>query len=245
LTPSLTLLTLEAALVLEAKDVIDSFELARFSPLGGNPGPEECTMQAPGLCLDGDLLTLEMGAKSPKCGRHSKYLFPSTEPSFFPLGSSSSTPTHSPGAKSVRPMYLTVPILEPWVLLMITRSPILKSTCVALEVRLVFELLRDTGDFNRLLVLPVGEIGLLLTPLLGGVIASPEPIPGCSSGTLVRRVSRENTPFLFSHWKYLVPATEPSFLPEIPRFTPDQTLECQNLPIGSSSAMPAQSPGAN
>lgn len=183
---------------------MDSLELARLMPVGGRPGPE-CTTQAPGLYLEGDLLILDIGAKSPKFGRQSKYLLPATEPSFFPLGSSSSTPTHSPGAKSVGPMYLTMPILEPCVLLMMTLSPILKSTCcVDVEAKLVFELLRAAGDLSKLLVLPVGEIGLLLVPLFVGVEyenVSLEPIPGCSNGTRVNLVNREKTPFLLSHWK--------------------------------------------
>lgn len=72
-TPNLTLLTPDVVLVLEVIDVIDSLELVLFNPDGGKPDPE-CTTQAPGLCLDGDLLTLEIGANNPKFGRHSKYL---------------------------------------------------------------------------------------------------------------------------------------------------------------------------
>lgn len=33
-------------------------------------------------------------------------------------------------------------------------------------------------------------------------------------GALVRLVKRANMPFLGSHWKYLVPPTDPSFLPK-------------------------------
>lgn len=33
-------------------------------------------------------------------------------------------------------------------------------------------------------------------------------------GANVRLVRRANTPFLGSHWKYLVPPTDPSFLPK-------------------------------
>lgn len=55
------------------------------------------------------------------------YLIPSTEPSFFPRGSSNSIPHHSPGANWVDPRYLRTPNLEPCPLLIITRSPIFKS----------------------------------------------------------------------------------------------------------------------
>lgn len=63
-TPSLTLLTLEAALVIEILEFKDSFEPVLLKPDGGIPGPE-CTTQEPGLRLDGDLLTLEIGANKP------------------------------------------------------------------------------------------------------------------------------------------------------------------------------------
>lgn len=86
---------------------------------------------------------------------------------------------------------------------MMTRSPILKSTCVCAEARLVLEAVNETGDFSRLLVLPDGDIGLLLIPLFGDgeeqMYVSVEPISGWSKGTLVRRVKRENTPLLGSH----------------------------------------------
>lgn len=39
--------------------------------------------------------------KTPRFFKQLKYLFPSTEPSFFPVGSSSSTPTHNKGGRSV------------------------------------------------------------------------------------------------------------------------------------------------
>lgn len=55
---------------------------------------------------DFKMSTLWSGAKSPKFAAHSKYFFPSTEPSFFPIGASSSIPAHSPLAKSVGPKYL-------------------------------------------------------------------------------------------------------------------------------------------
>ena len=41
------------------------------------------------------------------------YLVPATAPSFFPRGSSSSTPHHSPLAKSVSPTYRTTPVFVP------------------------------------------------------------------------------------------------------------------------------------
>lgn len=63
----------DAALVIEDKETIDSFELALLNPVGGKP-PPGCTWQELGLILLGDLLTFDGGAKSPKLGRHSKYL---------------------------------------------------------------------------------------------------------------------------------------------------------------------------
>lgn len=47
------------------------------------------------------------------------------------------------------------------------------------------------------------------------------------NGSRVKRVSREKMPRFASHWKYLLPDTQPSF-----------------LPFGSSSTTPAHSPGA-
>lgn len=55
----------------------------------------------------------------------------------------------------------------------------------------------------------------------------PPAVAAPGNGSRVNRVSRENTPFFGSHWKYLFPETDPSF-----------------LPFGSSSTTPAQSPGA-
>lgn len=66
-------------------------------------------------------------------------------------------------------------------------------------------------------MLPVGETGLLLTPLPTGdaeICVSPDPMPSWAKGTLVSLVSLANTPFFGSHWKYLILPTEPSFLPE-------------------------------
>ena len=72
----------------------------------------------------GDLVTLWSGAKRPCFAGHSKYLFSPTMPSFLPNGPSSSTPAHSPAAKSVGPMKRRVPVLVPVVALAtITRSP--------------------------------------------------------------------------------------------------------------------------
>lgn len=68
-TPSLTLLALDAALVNETLELSDSFEPALLKPDGGIPGPE-CITHKPGLCLEGDLLTFEIGENNPKFGRH-------------------------------------------------------------------------------------------------------------------------------------------------------------------------------
>lgn len=57
-----------------------------------------------------------------------------------------------------------------------------------------------TGDFS-LSILPCSDAG--------------EAGEGKESGSLVNRVKRENTPFFGSHWKYLIPATDPSFFPTI------------------------------
>uniref|UniRef100_A0A1Y1K353 Uncharacterized protein n=1 Tax=Photinus pyralis TaxID=7054 RepID=A0A1Y1K353_PHOPY len=95
---------LEAVLVIEdVIDNIDSFEPVRFIPEGGRRAPE-CMAQFPGLYFKGDLLTFVTSENKPYCGRHSKYLTPSTDPSFFPRGSSNSIPHHSPSANSVAPM---------------------------------------------------------------------------------------------------------------------------------------------
>lgn len=45
--------------------------------------------------------------------RTGQYLVPATAPSFFPKGSSSSTPHHSPLAKSVSPKKRTTPAFDP------------------------------------------------------------------------------------------------------------------------------------
>lgn len=58
-TPNLTLRTLDAALVKDAIEFMDSFEFARLIPV------DECTTHAPGLCFDGDLLTFVRGANKP------------------------------------------------------------------------------------------------------------------------------------------------------------------------------------
>lgn len=62
------------------------------------------------------------------------YLFPSTDPSFFPSGSSSSTPAQTPGANSVTPTYRKVPALLPRLLDTITRSPKRRSPFVVVEI---------------------------------------------------------------------------------------------------------------
>lgn len=54
--------------------------------------------------------------------------FPATAPSFFPSGSSSSTPAQTPLAKSVSPTYFNTPGLEP---LINTLSPIFSPTRAA------------------------------------------------------------------------------------------------------------------
>lgn len=61
------------------------------------------------------------------------------DPSFFPTGSSSSTPHHSPAAKSVMPKYLRTPVLLPWLDDTITLSPILRSLCDTVDDRLVVD----------------------------------------------------------------------------------------------------------
>lgn len=54
----------------------------------------------------------------------SKYLWPCTLPSFFPVLSPSSTPTHSPAAKCGSPIYLIIPI---WPLASSTVWPMARS----------------------------------------------------------------------------------------------------------------------
>lgn len=56
------------------------------------------------------LATPDARQKMPYPAAHSKYRFPWTEPSFFPLCSSSSTPIHSPVWKEVVPTNRTVPM---------------------------------------------------------------------------------------------------------------------------------------
>lgn len=58
-TPNLTLRTLDATLVKDAIEFIDSLEPALLIPAG------ECITHAPGLCFDGDLLTFVIGANKP------------------------------------------------------------------------------------------------------------------------------------------------------------------------------------
>ena len=83
------------------------------------------------------LLTLCNGAKSPNLGLHSKYLLSPTDPSFFPIGASNSTPAQSPAAKSVGPRYLSVPVFVPAVWLdTITLSPSFTGPPIAEEATL-------------------------------------------------------------------------------------------------------------
>lgn len=113
---------------------------------------------APGLRFDGDRDTFASGANRPKRGAHSKYLqesrtshncsctyritrdpsvshlFPSTEPSFFPRGSSNSTPAQTPEANSVTPTYRKVPALLPLLLDTMTLSPMRRSPLVVVEM---------------------------------------------------------------------------------------------------------------
>lgn len=80
----------------------------------------------------------------------------------------------------------------------------------------MLSLLIEVGDFTAPLVLPVGETGLVFSSLLIREVEFPfDPISSWANGTLVSLVSLENTPFFGSHWKYLIPPTEPSFLPEM------------------------------
>lgn len=52
----------------------------------------------------GCLVNLVKREKIPRLGSHWKYRQPATDPSFFPMGSSSTTPAQSPGANCVSPM---------------------------------------------------------------------------------------------------------------------------------------------
>lgn len=66
-TPSLTLRTLDVALVIDVIDVIDSLDPVRLRE--GVVVPLLCTTHwAAGLRLDGDLLTLANGANKPNFG---------------------------------------------------------------------------------------------------------------------------------------------------------------------------------
>ncbi len=54
--------------------------------------------------------TIDSGLMNmPKSGSQSKYLSPLTDPSFFPLSSKSSSPTHAPFANEAVPMYRMTP----------------------------------------------------------------------------------------------------------------------------------------
>lgn len=52
--------------------------------------------------------------------------------------------------------------------------------------------------------------GLVVANEFWTIESSTEP-----KGAEVRLVKRANIPFLGSHWKYLVPLTDPSFLPKV------------------------------
>lgn len=83
---------------------------------------------------------------------------------------------------------------------------------------------RDACEIEllRFFVLLVGDVNECDTdddtdggdrdPFVGEVTVVSHP-SGDKSGLRVRRVKRENMPLPFSHWKYRIPATEPSFLP--------------------------------
>lgn len=125
-TPSLTLVPRTDDVVEEATDEPpkDSLLLDRGMVERGVCGPTEVLRGA----LDAENLhTRATGANRPYLSLHSKYFLPATEPSFFPLGSSNSTPDQMPSAKSVFPTKRRMPCFIPVVLLMMTRSPILGS----------------------------------------------------------------------------------------------------------------------
>lgn len=65
-----------------------------------------------------------------------KNLLPPMVPSFLPMGSSNSTPAHSPVANSVVPMKRRWPTLDPCCDLTITRSPSWKLTLDMVEIML-------------------------------------------------------------------------------------------------------------
>lgn len=83
----------------------------------------------------------------------------------------------------------------------------------------VIHSLNDVDDFMTPVVIFVGETRLLLTSFVGEVdihlIKSPDPMSDRGEGDLESFVSLAKIPFLGSHWKYLIPPTEPSFLPEV------------------------------
>lgn len=60
-----------------------------------------------------DVLIIRRSCIGCKCKNRPQYLVPATAPSFFPKGSSSSTPHHSPLAKSVSPKKRTTPAFVP------------------------------------------------------------------------------------------------------------------------------------
>ena len=66
------------------------------------------TMELAGFCIL-NYCELLLIVSLPCLGKHSKYETPPTEPSFFPMGVSSSTPAHTPEAKSVGPQKRRIP----------------------------------------------------------------------------------------------------------------------------------------
>lgn len=69
-------------------------------------------------------------------------------------------------------------------------------------------LLRD-GDMDLLrlpFALSLGDVGVFCIGDIAAMISV--------NGALVSLVNRENIPRFGSHWKYRLPATDPSFLPE-------------------------------
>lgn len=87
------------------------------------------------------------------------------------------------------------------------RAALIKEIYGRGEYRLLRSLLKD------------GDMDLLSRPLapspggVVGVLAIGEYVKSLS-GDLVSRVSLEKIPLFGSHWKYRLPATEPSFFPE-------------------------------
>ena len=167
-------------------------------------------------------------------------LFPETAPSFFPCFSSSSTPAQSPLAKSVAPMYRSVPVLVP---LTSTLSPIFRDGFFAVGVDAIPALFRLEEDVDnaRDAEIGLGVVGRKLDgkcvvpfaftdmePPLSDTQSSGLGVSEDIPGVLESLEMRENTPLFGSHWKYRTPCTDPSFLPS-----------------ALSNTTPAHSPAAN